>query len=75
MKEVVVIAPGTPVKIGPAGDRFEATITAVQVREDGVRYLVAWFDGRQRREEYVMPTEVCVTEFQVSTTRVGFSPS
>jgi hypothetical protein len=73
VKDVTVVAPGTPVKIGPAGDRIDAVITAVQIRESGVSYLVAWFDGRQRREEYVTLMEVYAVEVPVSTTRVGFT--
>lgn len=53
-----------------AGD-LPAVVSAVQIgTADAVRYLVVWWDGRIRREEWVDPSEL--SEADQDQLRIGF---
>lgn len=64
---IEVIHPGSRVTIG--GD-VEALVLAVMIMTDGVQYKVAWWDGRERREEWIDPAEIGSGEGEM--VKVGF---
>lgn len=60
--------PGTRVTIG---DDLPAMVSAVQIgANDAVRYLIVWWDGRVRREDWVDPSELSETD--LDRLRIGF---
>lgn len=48
---------GSTVMIGPDKD-LEATVLAIQIEEDCVKYQVSWWDGRTRKNEWLQSCEV-----------------
>lgn len=58
-KPIRVFAPGSEVKVGRFPDQFDGTVTAVAIHAGGfVRYQVAWWDDRDRIEEWLEDFEV-----------------
>ena len=56
---IIVIKPGSVVKIGPPGDRINSTVISVTIYPDGsTSYRVAWWDGKRRVEECVCLAEM-----------------
>lgn len=64
-----VIKPGTRVTIA---DNIEAVVDAVQIEtSDRVSYAVVWWDGRNRRREWLAAPEVFMSRTRPGTT-IGF---
>ena len=62
-----VLAPGSRVTV----EGVPATITAVQIWEGGhVVYQTVWWDGRERKAEWLEPCEFRVGD--KTTMRIGF---
>ncbi len=54
--ELQIIEPGSTVRIGGS---IHATVLAVRIDPgQAITYLVAWWDGRARNEEWVYPIEI-----------------
>lgn len=66
---VVVIKPGSTVRVA---DGLVATVSSVRINVGGgVRYLLIWWDGRSRIEEWVDAYEAR-EEWPDSKVRIGF---
>lgn len=69
-----VIQPGTKVDVGPSGEKFDARVTAVCVRETGsITYEVSWWDGRTHKEKWLTEEDIDVSADDKSL-RIGFLP-
>lgn len=69
----VVIRPGAAVEIGPADHPIDAMVTQVTIGSVKVQYLVVWYDGKSRREEWLDPIEVREKDGETySRVRIGF---
>lgn len=56
---LLVISPGANAHIGaPPGNEILGVVTQVCILESGVRYQVAWWDGRSRRCKWLEACEV-----------------
>lgn len=70
---MLLYAPGYPVEIGMGGDKFAGIVTAVTIYPYKVAYKVAWWDGRDRIEEWLTEAEVAPLDHHATKTRVGFA--
>lgn len=66
---------GTPVKVGPASERIEGTITGISIRGH-VTYEVSWWSGREYKCAWFLPCELLCEEpaRKVAIGFVGGSP-
>lgn len=58
MNKLMVYPPGTAVLIGFGDDIFAAQVLAVAVYAHNIQYQVSWWDGRQRRTDWLEDFEV-----------------
>lgn len=72
MKTIEIYPPNTPVSFVATNGEVAGHVTSIQIRSDlTVCYLVAWWSGRDRREEWVMSSEVTSVS-KPQKTRIGF---
>lgn len=62
VNELKLFAVGTTCKVGIGRDQFVATITGIWIRGTNnlVCYKVAWWDGKNHKEEWLEEFEVFV---------------
>jgi hypothetical protein len=72
MSSVDVLKPGTVVKVS---DSIVGTVLAIRIDPGpSVLYLVSWWDGRVRHEQWLNPVELSLFPFQSDAQlRVGFA--
>lgn len=69
-----VVAPGVPVTIGPPDAGIPGVVLAVMIEGEPpgvVSYRVAWWEGRQRKAEWVAAAEV-QAQPGAESRRIGF---
>lgn len=71
---ISIIPPGANVRIGGSSeDEFAGVVCQACIREGGaVQYQVAWWNGRERRCEWLEACEV-VTAQEAARQEIGFS--
>lgn len=62
-----IIAPGSKVTIG---DKFDAVVLAISIRQASVQYEVAWWNGNDRKSAWLEANEV--TPGEVKPLVIGF---
>lgn len=71
---IVAYAIGTPVPVGPPGDRAKGVVTGVTIRgEDAVTYEVAWWAGRSRNTAWLSDYEF-QPDGEPEMAQIGFKP-
>lgn len=72
-KIIEVYDTGTKVKIGAYGDMVPGIVTAVAIYDWGVQYQVAWWNGRDRKSEWLNHLELKFdAEAEGNKREVGF---
>jgi hypothetical protein len=73
MDSKIVIKPGSEVQIGPADHPIEAMVTQVTIASHKESYLVVWYNGGSRYEEWLDPIEIRTKEGgEPNRLRIGF---
>lgn len=68
-----VLAIGTRVRLGDPADPIPGTILGISIREAGrVTYEVVWWDGRERRSEWLERAEFEMEKGGGRAVRIGF---
>lgn len=68
---MIVIKPGTRVRLSVGKDAVVGTVTAVCLRDKSITYEIVWWDGRIRKCEWVSEGEAIPIEGS-SETKLGF---
>jgi hypothetical protein len=71
--DVLIIRPGTEINLDRHGEELLGIITQVCISQnDAVQYQVVWWDGRQRRLEWINACELRMQRDSIDTLGIGF---
>jgi hypothetical protein len=74
MRTVEVLEIDSPVLIGPKEDKIQGVVVQVVLDAEGIGYKVAWWNGRERRCEWLRESEVdAYRSSSVKRMEVGFA--
>ncbi len=73
-KHVDVLGIGTLCEIQvPGEDVLPGIIIGIQITQEGVRYRIAWWDDRIRRDEWMEEFEIKVKPSEARHLKIGFT--